>query len=596
MKSLGVLNKYLFKYKWLLILGFVFVISSNIFGLFTPEYIRYTIDILKQNIAFYQLIGTSSLQTEYKQLFIYYVIYFSIIILITSILKGIFMFLMRQTIIVMSRKVEFDQKNELYQHYQALDTTFYKRNNTGDLMSRISEDVSRVRMYIGPAIMYLINTTALFAMVIFVMFKINAYLSFIVLLPLPILTYSIYKVSNIINKKSENISAALSGLTTNAQEVFSGIRVIQSFSIDKQIQKKFYENCEDYKEQNISLARVDSFFAPLMLLLIGISTLLVIYVGGIEIQKGSFTAGNIAEFVYYINMLTWPVASLGWCVSLIQRAAASQKRINVFLNDRNIIQNTAEFPIQHIEQITFDDVTFKYPDTGIQALTNINLNINKGEKIAIIGKTGSGKSTIAELLLRTYDTNEGSIFINHNDIKNIDLTAYRNLIGYTPQDVFLFSDTILNNIFFGKENNQEDGIKYAEIAQINNEINHLPKKYETTVGERGVMLSGGQKQRITIARALVNNPELMILDDCLSAVDANTEKTILKNLNATFQGKTVIFITHRLFSVMNFDKIIVLENGQIVEQGTHESLLQLKQKYFDIYQLQHTKNNSIINN
>ena len=596
MKSLGVLNKYLFKYKWLLILGFVFVISSNIFGLFTPEYIRYTIDILKQNIAFYQLIGTSSLQTEYKQLFIYYVIYFSIIILITSILKGIFMFLMRQTIIVMSRKVEFDQKNELYQHYQALDTTFYKRNNTGDLMSRISEDVSRVRMYIGPAIMYLINTTALFAMVIFVMFKINAYLSFIVLLPLPILTYSIYKVSNIINKKSENISAALSGLTTNAQEVFSGIRVIQSFSIDKQIQKSFYENCEDYKEQNISLARVDSFFAPLMLLLIGISTLLVIYVGGIEIQKGSFTAGNIAEFVYYINMLTWPVASLGWCVSLIQRAAASQKRINVFLNDRNIIQNTAEFPIQHIEQITFDDVTFKYPDTGIQALTNINLNINKGEKIAIIGKTGSGKSTIAELLLRTYDTNEGSIFINHNDIKNIDLTAYRNLIGYTPQDVFLFSDTILNNIFFGKENNQEDGIKYAEIAQINNEINHLPKKYETTVGERGVMLSGGQKQRITIARALVNNPELMILDDCLSAVDANTEKTILKNLNATFQGKTVIFITHRLFSVMNFDKIIVLENGQIVEQGTHESLLQLKQKYFDIYQLQHTKNNSIINN
>ena len=596
MKSLGVLNKYLFKYKWLLILGFVFVISSNIFGLFTPEYIRYTIDILKQNIAFYQLIGTSSLQTEYKQLFIYYVIYFSIIILITSILKGIFMFLMRQTIIVMSRKVEFDQKNELYQHYQALDTTFYKRNNTGDLMSRISEDVSRVRMYIGPAIMYLINTTALFAMVIFVMFKINAYLSFIVLLPLPILTYSIYKVSNIINKKSENISAALSGLTTNAQEVFSGIRVIQSFSIDKQIQKSFYENCEDYKEQNISLARVDSFFAPLMLLLIGISTLLVIYVGGIEIQKGSFTAGNIAEFVYYINMLTWPVASLGWCVSLIQRAAASQKRINVFLNDRNIIQNTAEFPIQHIEQITFDDVTFKYPDTGIQALTNINLNINKGEKIAIIGKTGSGKSTIAELLLRTYDTNEGSIFINHNDIKNIDLTAYRNLIGYTPQDVFLFSDTILNNIFFGKENNQEDGIKYAEIAQINNEINHLPKKYKTTVGERGVMLSGGQKQRITIARALVNNPELMILDDCLSAVDANTEKTILKNLNATFQGKTVIFITHRLFSVMNFDKIIVLENGQIVEQGTHESLLQLKQKYFDIYQLQHTKNNSIINN
>lgn len=596
MKSLSTLNKYLLKYKWLLILGFLFVISSNIFGLFTPEYIRYTIDILTENIDFYQLIKGSTLQSNYKEHFIYYIIYFSSIILITSIIKGVLMFLMRQTIIVMSRKVEYDQKNELYQKYQQLDTTFYKRNNTGDLMSRISEDISRVRMYIGPAIMYLINTGALFTMVIFVMFNINAYLSFIVLLPLPILTFSIYKVSNIINKKSEQISIALSNLTSNAQEVFSGIRVIQSFSINKQIQDSFYKNCEDYKEQNISLARIDSFFAPLMLLLIGISTLLVIYIGGIEIQNGSFTAGNIAEFVYYITMLTWPVASLGWCISLVQRAAASQKRINLFLEDKNIIKNNAKNEIQHIKHIEFNNVTFQYPDTGIQALTNINLNINKGEKIAIIGKTGSGKSTIAELLLRTYDIKNGNILINEKNIKNIDLIAYRNLIGYTPQDIFLFSDTIRNNIFFGKENSKEDGIKYAEIAHINNDINHLTKKYETVVGERGVMLSGGQKQRITIARALVNNPELMILDDCLSAVDANTEKIILQNLHATLLDKTVIFITHRLFAVMNFDKIIVLENGQIVEQGTHETLMQQQNHYFDIYQLQHKKNKSMTNN
>lgn len=589
MKELRAVNKYFVKYKWLLILGIIFVITSNIFGLYTPEYIRYTVDIVKENLAVYHLANGFDLQATFKIHFVYYIIFFALVILITSLLKGLLMFFMRQTIIVMSRKVEYDQKNEMYQQYQRLNTSFYKRNNTGDLMSRISEDVSRVRMYIGPAIMYFINTAALFTMVIYVMFDINAYLSFLVLLPLPILVFSIYKVSDIINKKSEQISIALSGLTTRAQEVFSGVRVIQSFAIDKQIQKEFYDASNDYKQQNISLAKVDSFFAPLMLLLIGLSTLLVVYVGGIEVNKGSFTAGNIAEFVFYINMLTWPVASLGWCVSLVQRAEASQKRINNFLEDKNEIINQPTVPLKTIESIAFNHVTFIYPDTGIQALTDINFEIIKGEKIAIVGKTGSGKSTIAELLLRTYDVEIGNVSINQQNIKNIDLVGYREKVGYTPQDVFLFSDTVNNNILFGNDIDKQNLIeKYATIAHVHNDILQLPKKYETIVGERGVMLSGGQKQRISIARSLIKEPEVVLLDDCLSAVDAKTEKTILDNLYATLKDKTVIFITHRIFAIMNFDKILVLDDGKIVEQGNHAELMLLKGNYHDLYQLQQT--------
>ena len=594
MKALRAVNKYFIKYKWLLLLGIIFVITSNIFGLYTPEYIRYSIDIISDNLTTYHLADGFSNQQKITTQFFYYILFFAVIILITSLIKGLLMFFMRQTIIVMSRKVEYDQKNELYQQYQRLNTSFYKRNNTGDLMSRISEDVSRVRMYIGPAIMYLINTTALFVLVITVMFNINAYLSFIVLLPLPILVYAIYKLSDIINIKSEQISIALSGLTTRAQEVFSGIRVIQSFAINKQIEQEFYKANEDYKEKNISLAKVDSFFAPLMLLLIGLSTLLVVYIGGIEVNNGSFTTGNIAEFVFYINMLTWPVASLGWCISLIQRAEASQKRINDFLEDKSEIVNQPKVAFEKIKNITFDNVTFIYPDTGIQALTDINFNLNNGEKMAIVGKTGSGKSTIAELLLRTYDTTKGKVRINNEDIKDINLIDYRNKIGYTPQEVFLFSDTVKNNILFGTENNTdaetniEEVKRIATIAHVDNDIQQLAKGYETIVGERGVMLSGGQKQRISIARSLIKNPEWVILDDCLSAVDAKTERTILENLEKTLKNKTVIFITHRIFSVMNFDKIIVLEDGRIAEQGSHSALMEKKGIYFDIYQLQQT--------
>ena len=458
-------------------------------------------------------------------------------------------------------------------------------------MSRISEDVSRVRMYIGPAIMYIMNLVVLFSLVIYSMLNINAYLSIYVLLPLPILAFLIYKVSDLINVKSEQISVALSGLTSRAQEVFSGVRVIQSFAIDKQIQHEFYDASNAYKEQNISLAKIESFFAPLMLLLIGLSTLMVVYIGGKEIQIGNFTTGNIAEFVFYINMLTWPVASLGWCVSLIQRAEASQKRLNSFLNDDEIIQNHSTQPLETIETIELKDVSFTYFDTKIEALKNINCTIKKGDKIAIVGKTGSGKSTFAELLLRTYDTEHGEILVNQKNIQQINLKAYRDKIGYTPQDVFLFSDTVKNNILFGtdlvRENDSESEMqKFATIANVHNDIIGLQKQYETVVGERGVMLSGGQKQRISIARSLAKNPELVILDDCLSAVDANTEKIILDNLNTTLKNKTVIFITHRIFSIMNFNQILVLDNGIIVEQGNHQELLNKNGVYFDLYQLQ----------
>jgi ATP-binding cassette, subfamily B, multidrug efflux pump len=595
MKELRAVNKYLLNYKWLLLLGILFVITSNIFGLYTPQYIRYTVDIVKENLSTYQLVNGFALQKEIKLHFLYYILFFSMIILITSLIKGLLMFFMRQTIIVMSRKIEYDQKNELYLQYQQLNTSFYKRNNTGDLMSRISEDVSRVRMYLGPAIMYSINLVALFSMVIYVMFSINAYLSFLVLLPLPVLAFSIYKVSDIINKKSEQISIALSNLTSRAQEVFSGVRVIQSYAIDKQIQQEFYTASEAYKNENISLAKIDSFFAPLMLLLIGISTLLVVYIGGKEVALGSFTPGNIAEFVFYINMLTWPVASLGWCVSLIQRAEASQKRINNFLEDQNKIVNSSSAPLDTIAQISFDNVSFTYPDTGIEALNHISFTISKGEKIAIVGRTGSGKSTIAELLLRTYELTDGSITVNHTPIQQLNLESYRSKIGYTPQDVFLFSDTVRNNIFFGKADATETELeRYARIASVHDDILQLPKKYDTVVGERGVMLSGGQKQRISIARSLIKQPELVILDDCLSAVDANTEKTILDNLKQELTDKTVLFITHRLFAVMNFDKILVLDDGKIAEAGNHEQLMLQQGIYYDMYQMQQTETAEMI--
>ncbi|MEZ5037432.1 MAG: ABC transporter ATP-binding protein [Chitinophagales bacterium] len=592
MKELRAVNFYFLKYKWLFIPGIFFVITSNYFGLLPPQYIQEGIDILKDNIQLYQLIGHSETQSIFRNyLFGQFILFIALLVIIASLIKGILMFFMRQTLIVMSRKIEYDQKNQIFKQYQTLNTSFYKRNNTGDLMSRISEDVSRVRMYFGPAIMYSINIIALFVMVIYSMVATNAYLSIFVLLPLPILAFLIYKVSSVINTKSEEISTALSNITSLAQEIFSGIRVVKAFSIDKLTQEEFAASSEVYKQKNINLAKIEAYFAPLMLLLVGLSTLMVIYIGGIEVQKGNFTVGNIAEFIYYVNMLTWPVASLGWAVSLVQRAAASQKRINQFLDDKNIIQSAQSPIIKDIIKIEFKNVSFTYPDTGIDALKNINLQIKKGEKIAIVGRTASGKSTLAELLCRTYDVNKGELLINDENIKNINLNKYRALLSYTPQDVFLFSDTIENNILFGNLEADKNKVEhYSKIACVHDDIMHFPKQYSTIIGERGVMLSGGQKQRISIARCLIKDPELIILDDCLSAVDANTERQILDNLEDAFEQKTVVFITHRIFAVMSFDKIIVLDDGQIVEQGTHQTLMDLKGDYYDLYQTQLQEN------
>lgn len=564
-----------------------FVIISNVFGLFPPQLIRYSLDLIADTIDTYGFLEGFDIKKElYKEASVY-ILLFGILILSTSIIRGIFMFFMRQTLVVMSRKIEYDQKAQLYDHYQLLSSSFYKRNNTGDLMSRITEDVSKVRMYVGPAIMYAVNTIALFIMVIYAMFKTNAYLSFWVLLPLPILSFSIYKISDSINKKSEAISKQLSHITSLAQEYFSGIRVLKAFVRTDYAGEVFEKASEAYKQKTISLSKTEAFFAPLMLLLIGTSTILAVYIGGNEVIRGKFTAGNIAEFVYYINMLTWPVASIGWVVSLVQRAEASQKRINEFLNQESDIKNisNADFPI--IEKIEFKDISFTYPDTGINALKEINFEITKGQKIAIVGRTGSGKSTIAELLLRNYDPSSGNILINNNSLASLNLNKLRDKIGYVPQDVFLFSETVANNISFGKENADIETIKhFAKISAVDNDIEGLPSQYNTLVGERGVTLSGGQKQRISIARALIKEPELVIFDDCLSAVDANTEKIILDNFSKSLKDKTVFFITHRIFSLFDFDLILVLEDGKLVEQGKHMDLIKKQGIYNELYQIQ----------
>lgn len=587
MKSLLALNKYLIKYRYLLILGMFFVITSNIFALFLPQLVRIGIEQVVNFLPYSAAFSGLSIAPSFNDIIIGLVIFFSVMIIVTTLVRGALMFLMRQTLIVMSRHIEYDQKNELYQHYQALTPAFYKRNNTGDLMSRISEDVSRVRMYTGPAIMYITNLVAVFAMVIYTMFSINAYLTFWVLIPLPLLSYSIFRVSKIVNEKSEKIQSILSGLTTKAQEAYSGIRVIQGYARNEQVQEDFASEAGRYREESLNLAKVESFFSPLMLLLVGLSTVLAIYIGGNEVARGRFTAGNIAEFVIYINMLTWPVASLGWAVSLVQRAAASQKRINEFLDTKPEIINPSDEFLGDITSIVFKNVSFTYPDTGIEALKNISFQINKGDKVAITGRTGSGKSTLAELLLRNYDPSTGEIQINGKNLKAINLADLRKQTGYVPQEVFLFSDKVSNNIRFGNDQASEDEVaQYAATASVLQDIQGLPKQFDTVVGERGVMLSGGQKQRISIARALIKQPSLIVLDDCLSAVDARTEKEILRNFENEWKNKTVLLITHRLFAVRDFDKILVLDQGTLVESGTHEQLMQSAGVYYDLFQLQ----------
>ena len=521
-------------------------------------------------------------------------LFFGGLVLLFAILMGIFMYFMRQTIVVMSRLIEYDMRKEIFGHYENLSLSFYKMNNTGDLMSRITEDVAKVRMYLGPGVLYAINLVSLFVMVIYSMLSVNVELTLYCLAPLPILSISIYYVSNLINKKSTVIQEQLSKLNSISQEVYSGIRVVKSYVQETPMGNFFTKESDDFKDKSMELVKVNAFFFPLMLLLIGTSTIITVYLGGRKVVTGEITPGTIAEFVIYINMLTWPVTAIGWIASIVQQAAASQRRINEFLNTKPEIVNQVDSNANLDGAIEFKNVSFVYPDSGTKAIQQMSFSLKAGEKMAIIGKTGSGKSTIADLLVRMYNINEGEIKIDGKNILQHDMHNLRRRVGYVPQDVFLFSDTISDNIAFGKPNaSQEDIEQFTKYASVYDDIMGLTNQFETMVGERGVTLSGGQKQRISIARALLKEPDILILDDCLSAVDANTEQQILSYLNTQLENKTAIIITHRIYAMLNFDKIIVLEDGKIIEEGTHRNLLSKKGFYYKLYQQQSVENQEI---
>ena len=587
MKDLSYLNKYLLKYKYYYIIGGIFILISTAFAIVPATLIRETFNLIESGFQEYNE-GNIYVKDE----ILGNVLFFAIAIIAAAVFRGLFMYMMRQTMIVASRKIEYDLKNEIFFHYQTLPLSFYKNNNTGDLMNRISEDVGKVRMYLGPALMYGLNVIILMVMVIPFMFYINFNLAFYSLIPLPFLVVCIYLVQNIINIRSEEIQVSLSNLSTYVQESFSGIRLIKSFVREINFENVFKSKSIDYKDKSVNLQFVLALFFPIIITLIGMSIIITVYTGAIEVFEGNLSIGNIAEFLIYVYLLTWPVTALGWITSIIQRASASQRRINEFLEQKTDILSNKKEKIDLLGKIEFKNVSFRYPDTNIHGMKDISFKINPGESLGIIGSTGSGKSTISNSIMRLFDIDKGKILFDDTDIKNLDIQHFRRQIGYVPQDVFLFSDTITNNILFGSENKNYGNVKDAALnADLMRNINSFPEKFETKIGERGITLSGGQKQRISIARAIIKEPKILILDDCLSAVDTKTENIILENLKKIMLNKTSIIISHRISSVKLAKKIIVIDDGKIIETGNHKNLIDKRGYYFDLYNQQLEKEN-----